>query len=479
MSEVKVNKVSPRSGTTVTIGDSGDTINIVGTLQNNGSPLAGDISSVVAGTGLSGGATSGVATLNIEAAQPTITSLGTITGFTSTGIDDNATSTAMTISSGGVVSIGTTSSSGGWSVKVAGSDAPLELARTSGDTIERSHLGMEREGTIVGQFKSDATNLWLEASAGALIINTGGGTERMRIDSSGNVGIGNTAMSSLNSEANNLVVGTGSGSEGITIYTGSSAGHYGSIFFADGTDSNAEKRGQIRYEHNNEIMSFYTNVTERMRIDSAGRVIIPMVGSNPSVLGALSLKVDGGTYVGISMQKSDTDNLGAMRYYNSSGTEVGSIVVTESATSFNTSSDYRLKDNVVEMTNATDRLKQLQPKRFNFIADADKTVDGFLAHEVSSVVPEAISGEKDATETKEKVVVNANGQVIAENIEQADWETGKIADEDGNTQYPTDSTWEATKIVPDYQGIDQSKLVPLLVKTIQELEARITTLENA
>ena len=56
MSEVKVNKVSPRSGTTVTIGDSGDTINIVGTLQNNGSPLAGDISSVVAGTGLSGGA---------------------------------------------------------------------------------------------------------------------------------------------------------------------------------------------------------------------------------------------------------------------------------------------------------------------------------------------------------------------------------------------------------------------------------------
>jgi hypothetical protein len=69
--------------------------------------------------------------------------------------------------------------------------------------------------------------------------------------------------------------------------------------------------------------------------------------------------------------------------------------------------------------------------------------------------------------------------VIAENIEQSDWETGKIADENGNTKYPTDSTWEATKVVPVYQGIDQSKLVPLLVKTIQELEARITTLENA
>jgi len=101
MSEVKVNKLSPRSGTTVTIGDSGDTINIVGTLQNNGSALPGDISSVVAGTGLSGGGTTGVVTLNIEAAQPTITSTGTLTGFTSTGIDDNATSTAITIDSNG------------------------------------------------------------------------------------------------------------------------------------------------------------------------------------------------------------------------------------------------------------------------------------------------------------------------------------------------------------------------------------------
>jgi len=85
-------------------------------------------------------------------------------------------------------------------------------------------------------------------------------------------------------------------------------------------------------------------------------------------------------------------------------------------------------------------LKQLKPKRFNFIADADTTVDGFLAHEVQTVVPEAITGTKDAV------------------------------DEDGN---------------PEYQGIDQSKLVPILTKALQEavtkieeLETRIQTLEN-
>jgi len=111
----------------------------------------------------------------------------------------------------------------------------------------------------------------------------------------------------------------------------------------------------------------------------------------------------------------------------------GTISVGGSATAYNTSSDYRLKENVNYDFDATSRLKELKPARFNFIEEADKTVDGFLAHEVSSIVPEAITGTKDAV------------------------------DEDGN---------------PEYQGIDQSKLVPLLVKTIQELEARITELEN-
>jgi hypothetical protein len=119
-------------------------------------------------------------------------------------------------------------------------------------------------------------------------------------------------------------------------------------------------------------------------------------------------------------------------YTQSSGGTVGTISINNSSTSYNTSSDYRLKENVDYTWDATTRLKQLKPARFNFISDADTTVDGFLAHEAQSVVPECVTGAKDAV------------------------------DADGN---------------PEYQGIDQSKLVPLLVKTIQELEARITALE--
>ena len=165
------------------------------------------------------------------------------------------------------------------------------------------------------------------------------------------------------------------------------------------------------------------------------------------------------------------------QFYNDNGA-VGKITTNGSATTFNTSSDYRLKENVSYNFDATTRLKQLKPSRFNFKADADTTVDGFLAHEVSSIVPEAISGEKDATETKTNVVINAKGQVIADGITEAQWTAGKVEDENGNTKYPTDSTWVASKVVPVYQGIDQSKLVPLLVKTIQELDARIETLET-
>ena len=144
-------------------------------------------------------------------------------------------------------------------------------------------------------------------------------------------------------------------------------------------------------------------------------------------------------YTGVRTNSNTTNGHWAIEFHNSNG-RVGNIMTIGSATQFNTSSDYRLKENVKYDFNATLRLKQLKPARFNFIADTDTTVDGFIAHEVSNIVPEAISGEKDA--------VDADGKAVM-------------------------------------QGIDQSKLVPLLTKALQEqqatieaLTARITTLEG-
>ena len=221
-----------------------------------------------------------------------------------------------------------------------------------------------------------------------------------------------------------------------------------------------------------------TGATERMRIQADGRTQFNLetMGSAVSTSNA-GIDFVAGLNPSILMATNGTGNNSMLKFLNDNG-EVGSIKTNGSATAFNTSSDYRLKENVVTDWDATTRLKQLKPSRFNFKADADTTVDGFLAHEVSSIVPEAINGDKDATETKTNVVVHANGDVIDEGITEAKWTAGKAADEDGNTQYPSNSTWEASKVVPVYQGIDQSKLVPLLVKTIQELEARITVLEG-
>ena len=124
-----------------------------------------------------------------------------------------------------------------------------------------------------------------------------GGTERLRIDSSGRVAIGlsayvNTTPSEYDAAANTLIVGTGSGDEGITILSGQNVGNYGSIFFADGNGATNSKRGQLRYEQNNEVMSFYTAGTEKVRITSGGnfgigtndpQTLLHLSSSNPLI----------------------------------------------------------------------------------------------------------------------------------------------------------------------------------------------------
>ena len=178
----------------------------------------------------------------------------------------------------------------------------------------------------------------------------------------------------------------------------------------------------------------------------------------------------GGAEYGIEVKTNASTGV-AMYFLHSTTTAAGSISVASSATSFNTSSDYRLKENVVDMTGAITRLKNLKPKRFNWISDAsNELIDGFLAHEVDAVVPQAVHGEKDATKDV-GTIKDADGNVLRENTVESTKKDGE--------------TWEKTGTEINAQGIDQSKLVPLLTAALQEaitkiesLEARVTALET-
>ena len=336
------------------------------------------------------------------------TMTGTIADFTSTGIDDNATSTAITIDSSENVGIGVTSPTG-------------VLSLSSADTTTNPQI----------RFQTGAGTTLCDAALST--TDDSGGTQLL---------IGS-----------NQYYSAGAITRFDTSRSGSAIdfGYTGNTKFYNGSGSSAP--------------------TESMRIRSSGGVCVGNtvvnLASGFTNQAGIGLNPNGEIQAarnGSAMQLGRFASTGDVAAFRYEGTSVGGISVTGSATSYNTASDYRLKENVVPMTGSVDRLKALNPSRFNFISDATTTVDGFLAHEAGEVVPECATGTKDAMKTEEYEVTPAVEAVL---------------DADGSVTTEAVEAVMGTREVEDYQGIDQSKLVPLLVSALQEAIARIETLENA
>ena len=240
------------------------------------------------------------------------------------------------------------------------------------------------------------------------------------------------------------------------------------IMFHDGTDShllNSTGDLIINSAASDEDIIFKVNdggsSTETARFDASFDAFVLRDGGGAAVsAGKLEINASGSSYNLIALKTTRTSTgTNFIEFFNSSGTNAGEINHNGSTTvNYSTSSDYRLKENVTYDFDATSRLKQLKPARFNFIADPDVTMDGFLAHEVKDIVPIAVNGDKDEIKKWNKEEIERG--FAPDGASEGD---NKL-DDDGNP-------------IPKYQGIDNSHLVPLLTKALQEALTRIDTLE--
>jgi len=346
----------------------------------------------------------------------------------------------MRIDSSGNVGIGTSSPS--YTLDIEADTAQARIHSTVGNSVLRLDSVDDGESKIYFADNSAAAIGTIEYHHNTNHMSFAtGATTRMLINSSGNVGIGttspvnklhvlNTGTTAIsNAVANSgAILDGGTGNIGLNMITPNTGACY--INFGDSADSNV---GRLVYNHNNNSMTFDTNATERMRIDSSGNLLVgttaiptddnTTLGFGVTSSGEVRASVNNGNAAMFKRASSDGDII----EFRKDSTTVGSISVTGSATSYNTSSDERLKENITDSADAGSKVDAIQIRQFDWKADGTHQDYGVIAQELINVAPEAVS--------------------------------------EGDTE-------------EDMMGVDYSKLVPMLIKEVQTLRNRVAQLEN-
>jgi hypothetical protein len=316
----------------------------------------------------------------------------------------------------------------------------LQTAGTTALTIDTSQRAAFVAGTAalpaITTTGDTNTGMWFPAAD--TIAFSEGGAEAVRIDSSGNVGIGTTSpitkLHIYGSGANSRV--ENSGATNSTQFTVKNT--VGTVTLgldsSTGSGFGVSNAALLWYDAAQPLV-FATSNTERMRIDSSGRVGINT--ASPTAMLHINSDSDSITPARFNVTTTGATSKNCV-IFQREGTNVGFITVTNAATAYVTSSDYRLKENIVPMTGALDKVAQLNPVTYKWKIDGSDG-QGFIAHELQAIVPDCVYGEKDAVDTE------------------------------GN---------------PEYQGVDTSFLVATLTAAIQEqqtiindLKARVEALE--
>jgi hypothetical protein len=366
-------------------------------------------------------------TLSATGAATLSSTLG-VTGATTLGTLSAAGTSVTTLSASGAATFGSTLGVTG--AATLSSTLAVTGAVTASSTVTAAGVILGPAGAVGApshSFSTDTNTGMYSGGADTLAFATGG-TLRATVSSAGDIGVGASPLSNASSKTLTL-----SGTNGGTIELTDTGGTIGPRLWGDTSDQTLNLSS---HNASGKIVLRTAAGVVRTTLDSSGNLLHGQATSTVPGFGntTVGTSIQSGGRFFISVASGDFSNwnmngTGSLLTFSSSASTVGSISISGVATSYNTSSDYRLKQDIEPLTGALDRLGLLQPKRFRFKSNPGAgTFDGFLAHEVTPAVPEAVTGEKD-------------GELM--------------------------------------QAIDPGKLVALLVGAVQELAVRVADLENA